>query len=412
VIIQASDQDEVAAAVRYAGANELQVKARSGGHSWTSSFLREGAMLIDLGALDDLRIEDENAGLISVGPAMKGNDLQEQLGAHGLFFPTGHCSTVGIGGFLLQGGFGWNGPALGLANRSVLAVDVVTADGRQITANVTENPDYFWAARGAGSGFFGIVTRFHLQAHARPDLHASQYIFRREDVEDLLRWGLAVGPTLEPELEMNVIAMPGIEHMVPAGFAMLNLMAYGDTAERSRELLEQIAAADVIDRAIVARVAEPSTVAQMQAGLDNIYVEGWRFTSDNMCTNASGEELVAAMSGMLADIPTPTSHLLWLPWPASAPGSGDAISILGTSYVALYGASPDPGDDDRVRDWVTGHFRATEHLSEGMQLGDENLLGRPGARILKGDAEDRLERLRAQHDPEGRFLSFFRDEAR
>ena len=57
-------------------------------------------------------------------------ELIEALAPHGLLFPGGHCSDVGLGGFLLQGGFGWNGRAFGPACASLRAIDVVTADGQ------------------------------------------------------------------------------------------------------------------------------------------------------------------------------------------------------------------------------------------------------------------------------------------
>lgn len=76
-----------------------------------------------------------------------------ELYEHNLFFPAGHCKGVCIGGYLLQGGYGWNGRKLGIACESVIGIDVVTADGEYIHANETENADLFWAARGAGGGF-------------------------------------------------------------------------------------------------------------------------------------------------------------------------------------------------------------------------------------------------------------------
>jgi FAD/FMN-containing dehydrogenase len=408
VIVRAADEDDVASAVRFAARNGLKVRARSGGHSWSASFLRDDAMLIDLGAFEQIEV-DASARRVKAGPAVRGRALQDAMGKEQLFFPTGHCSSVGLGGFLLQGGLGWNGPALGLANRSVLAVELVTADGRLITASATENQDYFWAARGSGSGFFGIVTRFHLEAHPLLPMLASQYLFRREEVEDALRWCTGLAATLDRRLEINAIAMPGLGQMMPEAFLMINLMSYTESAEVGRALLGEIDESDrVLERALVRVVAQPSSVAAMYDSLDNVYVKGFRFIADNMYTSAPQSDVLTALLDTISDIPTPPSHVLWFPWPADAPGAQDAISVLGTNYIALYGASPDPADDERTSAWVTEHMRRTEHLSEGMQLGDENLLNRPGARILAGDAEARLEQLRGRHDPDQRFLSYLR----
>ena len=107
VIVRPESEAAVVEAVRLARASGLRVKARSGGHSWTASSVRDG-MLIDLEALDEI-IVDPVARTATVQPGVKGDDLGAALRGHGLFFPGGHCPTVCVGGYLLQGGFGWNG---------------------------------------------------------------------------------------------------------------------------------------------------------------------------------------------------------------------------------------------------------------------------------------------------------------
>ena len=95
---------------------------------------------------------------------------------------AGHCASVGLGGYLLQGGQGWNGRSRGWACQSVTGLDVVTADGRLVHADAEANPDLLWAARGAGPGFPGIVTRFYLQTYeaARVMWHDT-WTFRLDD---------------------------------------------------------------------------------------------------------------------------------------------------------------------------------------------------------------------------------------
>ncbi len=94
-------------------------------------------------------------------------ELAPFLESHGRTFTGGHCESVGLGGFLLQGGQGWNSRRWGWGCENVLAVDVVTADGELVHADADENADLYWAARGAGPGFPGVVTRFHLRTYPR-----------------------------------------------------------------------------------------------------------------------------------------------------------------------------------------------------------------------------------------------------
>jgi FAD/FMN-containing dehydrogenase len=103
-----------------------------------------------------------------VGPGCLAGELNLALAKHRFFFPTAHAWTVGMGGFLLQGGFGWNSPQVGVGCENVTGIDVVLADGTLVHASETENADLFWSARGAGPGFFGVVVRFHLKLHKRP----------------------------------------------------------------------------------------------------------------------------------------------------------------------------------------------------------------------------------------------------
>ena len=193
--------DDVVAAVRLARQRGLKVAIRSGGHSWVASFLREGGMLIDFSGMCGLTI-DVQARAASIQPGLRGTDLNRALRRHDLFFPSGHCVTVGLGGFLLQGGFGWNSRQWGPACASVTAIDVVTADGEPVHANKSENTDLFWAARGAGPGFFGVVTRFELALQRRPQaMMRSDYLYPVEALDDVMRWLLSVQPSLARAME-------------------------------------------------------------------------------------------------------------------------------------------------------------------------------------------------------------------
>src|SRR3954453_4030712 len=116
-------------------------------------------------------------------------------------FTGGHCESVGIGGFLLQGGQGWNSRRWGWGAENVLAVEVVTADGELVHADPDENADLYWAARGAGPGFPGVVTRFHLRTYPLTPMFHDTRIFRLDDLEPVLEWLPAVLPTVAPPVE-------------------------------------------------------------------------------------------------------------------------------------------------------------------------------------------------------------------
>ena len=105
------------AGVRLARDRGWKVAARAGGHAWAGWSVRDDALLIDLAGLRDMTIDVDNL-TATVRPAFRGGqDLGPALQQHGLVFPGGHCSTVGLGGYLLQGGQGWNSRQWGWALR-------------------------------------------------------------------------------------------------------------------------------------------------------------------------------------------------------------------------------------------------------------------------------------------------------
>jgi FAD binding domain-containing protein/DAPG hydrolase-like protein len=157
VIVQAVDADDIIAGLRYARSHGHQVSVVSGGHSFAASHLRDGAVLLDVGRLDHATIDAEKRTAV-VGPGKGGSPLMADLEAQGLFFPGGHCKGVCVGGYLLQGGYGWNSRVYGPACESVVGLDVITADGEQIHCDADDHADLFFSARGAGPGFFGVVT--------------------------------------------------------------------------------------------------------------------------------------------------------------------------------------------------------------------------------------------------------------
>ena len=155
IIVRAAGVDDVRAAVRFAAANGLTVSARGSGHNWSGIALA-GGLVVDLGAMNRV-VVDRAARLADAEPGLTNRAFAETLAGYGLAFPVGHCGSVAISGYLLGGGFGWNSGAWGLACHNVEAVEVVMADGRLIRASAVEHPEVFWAVRGGGPEFFGVV---------------------------------------------------------------------------------------------------------------------------------------------------------------------------------------------------------------------------------------------------------------
>ena len=143
----------------------LPFTIRAGGHSVSGRSVRDGALCIDLRALNGVDVDPRGGSSASAAARCCG-ELDAATQEHGLAVPAGQISHTGVGGLTLGGGMGWLMRHHGLTIDSLLAAEVVLADGRQVRASEDEHPDLFWALRGGG-GDFGVVTAFEFRAHAR-----------------------------------------------------------------------------------------------------------------------------------------------------------------------------------------------------------------------------------------------------
>ena len=212
IIVRAASVDDVAAAVRYAAERGLTVSPRGGGHHLTG-IAAAADVLVDLSRLDRLSV-DAGARRAIVGPGVTNERLCAALARHGLAFPAGHCGSVPMSGYLIGGGIGWNSGAWGVACESVEEIELVTASGEIVTASAAENHDLFWAARGAGPGFFAIATRFTLRLQTAPVIVSAVRIHPASAAPAVAAWAEEAMATAPACVELSVKAgrVPG-----PAG---------------------------------------------------------------------------------------------------------------------------------------------------------------------------------------------------
>jgi FAD/FMN-containing dehydrogenase len=402
-IVLVRDAGDVSAALQQAARRGWQVGVRSGGHSWTGSHLRDGGLLLDLSLLRGYEINAATR-TATAGPGLSGSVFTEALCEHNLAFPTGHCVNPCLGGFILQGGFGWNSRAVGPACMSVEAMDVVLADGTQTRISETEHPDLFWAARGSGPGFFAVVTRFHLRLHQRPPTQMSSAILYPPDlVDEVMTWAHAVGPDVPATIELMVFARrelmgqpgPGLQILAPV---------LAESEEQAREQLAFLDDAPFRDKAIAADCHVTTDVREMVQHSAEFYPEGHRYAVDNMWTHATAQELLPGYRQIIKTLPDRPSHMMWMNWqPQNAPKRPDmAFSLEDQTYIALYGVWPDPTQDSRFDNWAETRMRELEPFSSGVQLADENLARRPQPFLSTANLT-RLDDLRNHYDPEHRF---------
>jgi len=155
--------DDVREALSYARSTGLTVCVRGGGHSIAGFGGVDGGVIIDVRTMSAIEPVEQSGQFWVGGGALAGN-VSKQLGQQGLAVPLGDSGGVGIGGLTLGGGIGWLTRKFGLTLDSLVAAEIVTADGTVSVVNSSEQPDLFWALRGGG-GNFGVVTRFRFRPH-------------------------------------------------------------------------------------------------------------------------------------------------------------------------------------------------------------------------------------------------------
>jgi FAD/FMN-containing dehydrogenase len=163
LIARCRNADDVSAAVRHAVATGLPVSVYGGGHAVTGAAVVDGGLCIDMRGLKSVTVDPANR-TIWAGAGLTWGELDAATQEHGLAVTGGRVSSTGVAGLALGSGSGWLERSIGFTCDNLISAQVVTADGTQVTASPTVNPDLFWGLRGGG-GNFGIVTEFALRLH-------------------------------------------------------------------------------------------------------------------------------------------------------------------------------------------------------------------------------------------------------
>ena len=219
---------DVIQCVNLAREHRLLTAVRGGGHGIAGNAVCDGGLMIHLGLMNSVRI-DPQARIVWVGGGCALGDVDHETSALGLACPGGVVSTTGVAGLTTGGGYGWLRGKLGMSIDNLLAVEMVTPDGRFVRASESENPDLFWAVRGGG-GNFGVVVTFEFRAHPiEPQVFLCNPIYAAKHAREVLKgWRnfMATAPdefTTEfffwtiPEVEEFPPEMHGEDVVIPCG---------------------------------------------------------------------------------------------------------------------------------------------------------------------------------------------------
>lgn len=407
VIVKATSTADVQAAVRYAAANGFKASARSGGHNWSGIALQDG-VAIDLSALNAVTI-DRLARIAEVGPAAKNLALAIELTAQGLAFPVGHCGDVAMGGYLLGGGFGWNEGTWGPACHLIEKAEVVLADGRVVMVSETEHSDIFWALRGAGPLFFGIVTRYWLRLMPLPPAMAvatwTYPIARVAEVTASMKRLSHLLPSYA-EASLSLAAAPPAAGLGDARFTTVILTVYGSSMNEIASIAHNVA--DVVPAGAVAQT--PTTqidFASLYGIVDQSFPDGGRYGVDCLWGD-DPETTFEGLARMVIEAPSLQSNAIGVIYGRNSSlnhGLPDAaLSMIGPVCGIMHGTWSRAEDDAQNLAWLRDGMDALDPVTTGRYVGHADL-ARPG-RIESCYSPKALARIRdlaAIHDPLGVF---------
>ena len=179
--VAARDASDIAAAVNFAHENDLRLVVKGRGHSYLGASNAPDSLMIWTRHMTDIEansafVPHGGQGKIAPQPAVTMGAGTYWLQAYqavtthgGRYVQGGGCTTVGVAGLVLGGGFGSFSKRYGTAAGSLLEAEVVTADGKIQIANPFINPDLFWALKGGGGSTFGVVSKLTVRTHDLPE---------------------------------------------------------------------------------------------------------------------------------------------------------------------------------------------------------------------------------------------------
>ena len=404
-IVRPSSRDQIAEIVKQAIKEQARISVKSGGHNWLGACLRDSGVLLDLGLLTSVTVDTDSWTAV-VEPGATNKILADAIVPQGYGFPIGHCLTVGLGGYLLAGGFGWNPTEWGPACWSVKGLDVVTTNGEELYIDEVNHPDLFWAARGGGPGFPAIASRFHLKLHRLPQICSAAVTYKLAHLCDLLPWPNQVGT---PGVEIALIARPA-----PVGdsgnrdpIVTVAITGFAEDEETARDLVHSTSRAAPFLEQIIDR--KPATSRQLNdLEGEGGWTKGLRYAVDTGWVTDGLEEVAAVCADALRDAPSNLTRIVFTRGKARAGGPDVALAHHGSMRVNVYATWTDPSDDSLNQEWLRGLMAALEPSITGLYIGESDLSsGLDRVKMAFGSSRwKRLNEVCRQYDPSHRKWGF------
>jgi FAD/FMN-containing dehydrogenase len=394
VIARCTGVADVMAALRFGTEHGLPIAVRGGGHNVAGKAVCDEGIVIDLSPMKGMRVDPvERVAHAQAGLTWGEFDRETQV--FGLATTGGAVSTTGIAGLTLGGGIGWLQRLHGLACDNLVSADVVTADGRHLTASQEENADLFWGLRGGG-GNFGIVTSFQYQLHPVGQVIAGPVVHPFSATREVFRFYRDYSRSAPDDLfvEFGLATLPDGQRA-----AMLFVVYLGppDTAEATLRPVREFGAP--LEDAIA-----PMSYCDVQQAYDADFPFGllnyWKSHNLRELSDEAVDTIVASMEAA----PSPRPMVIIDPFGgavARVPDDATAFGHRNAAYDLVIAAIwSEPAEQEAHIDWARDFWGAMRPHSTGdvyvNYLSDE---GEERVHDAYGHHYARLAELKRRYDP-------------
>jgi len=400
VIVRCTTTADVVDAVNFGRNRGLPISVRGGGHNVAGRAVVDAGLMIDLAPMKGIHV-DPGEKTARAQPGLTWKEFNRATQLHGLAVTGGVVGSTGIAGLTLGGGLGWLMGKYAMAVDNLVSAEIVTADGKVVTASASENPDLFWAIRGGG-GNFGVVTSFEYHLHpVGPMVYGGLVAHPFAAAKEVLRFYREFTAALPDELT----AFVGLAHTPDgANKACLMLFCHCGTPEQAeRDLAPVRAFGNPIDVAL-----GPIPYSTLNGMLDAGFPKG--------ALNYWKANFLSSLSDVAIDAIVDRYDRCAFPMSAIVlehfHGQVTRIDPEATAYphrqqgynVVLAGQWMDPAQGGDVTSWIRGTYAALEpSMADGRYV--NYLADDEGDQVARayGPNYARLQRVKARYDPHNLF---------
>ena len=352
-LVRCSSAKDVIHAVHWTRSHGLPLSVRGGGHDFGGRSLCDGGVVIDCSQMRAVSVDPERRSATVQGGATTG-DLIVAAQKHGLATTTGTISSVGLGGLTLGGGYGPLLGKFGLVADNLLSAQIVTADGRLLTADAKEHPDLYWALRGGG-GNFGVMVSMEYRLHPITQVLSGLLLYSLDQARAVLRHYNEFIQTVPDELTIQ----PGFIRVPNLGTALFLSPTYCGPLDQGERTLEPLRS-----------FAKPLTdqikaipYDELVYSIDSLAPKGRRYFIQTQSLPGLRDETISELIDQARRFSSPLSLVSIHHFH----GAASRMSISDTAFgvrqdhlmveiVAAWESQSAKGDDDHVQ-WARGCSR-------------------------------------------------------